>query len=507
MQILVKKGTAAENKISTLVVFVSEQKGAKVSLPGFGKELSELINQAYLDGQFSGAKDESLWLRNCHAPEAQHVLAIGIGEAKTNDYEVARRSAAVALGMLKSAKVTSAGLDLASLIKPLKDVSKALQVIGEGLLMMNYDFDLYKSKPKPSKDKKASYDGVKTLALLADKKANINALTKGLEAGMIIGESINFCRELGDTPGNLMTPSILAERAVAAAKGTKVKVTVWDKARIKKERFGGLLGVSLGSSQDPRFIIMEYKGAGASKKPIALVGKGLTFDSGGISIKPSQSMDEMKYDMQGGASVIATILAVAKLGLKVNVSVYVPATENMPGPSANKPGDIFTARNGKTVEVLNTDAEGRLILSDALAYACEQKPQAIFDAATLTGAIVVALGNTHTGVFTRDEKLVKKIQEAADEANELIWPMPLIDFHGADMKGTHADLSNISSNKGAGSSTAAAFLENFVEPGIPWAHFDIAGTAWSQGNRYPYCPKKGASGAMIRTFIELVKSY
>jgi leucyl aminopeptidase len=507
MKILVKKGTAAENKISTLVVFVSEQSGAKATLPGAEKGLLDLINDAYLEGQFSGAKDEVLWLRNSNVGGAKHILAIGVGDAKTNDYEVARRSTAVALGALKGGKVIAAGIDLHSLTKTLKDQSKAVQAVVEGAMMMDYDFDLYKSKPKPSKTKKASYDGVKTLALLADKKANVNTLNKGLETGTIIGECINFCRVLGDTPGNLMTPTILSQEATKAAKGTKVKVTVWEKARIKKEGFGGLLGVSLGSSQDPRFIIMEYKGAGATKKPIALVGKGLTFDSGGISIKPSQSMDEMKYDMQGGATMIATVLAAAKLGLKVNVTAYVPATENMPGPSANKPGDIFTARNGKTVEVLNTDAEGRLILSDALVYACEQKPQAIFDAATLTGAIVVALGNIHTGVFSRDEKLVKKIQAAADEADELIWPMPITDHHNTDMKGTHADLSNISSTKGAGSSTAAAFLENFVEKDIPWAHFDIAGTAWSQGNRYPYCPKKGASGATIRTFIELLKSY
>jgi leucyl aminopeptidase len=305
-----------------------------------------------------------------------------------------------------------------------------------------------------------------------------------------------------------MTPTLLAENAVKAAKGIPgLKVTVWDKARIKKERFGGLLAVAAGSDQEPRFIIMEYNGAGKGQKPICFVGKGLTFDCGGISIKPSASMEEMKYDMCGGAAVIATLLALAKLKAKVNVIGLVPSSENLAGPSATKPGDVYFARNGKSVEVFNTDAEGRLILGDALAYGSEQKPAAMFDTATLTGAILVALGNTHTGVFSRDPKLVKRIQEAADASGELVWPMPLTDFHVDDMKGTHADLCNISGNRLAGSATAAAFLEQFVEPGIPWAHFDIAGTAWNVSSRFPYHPRKCASGIIVRTFVELAESF
>jgi leucyl aminopeptidase len=252
---------------------------------------------------------------------------------------------------------------------------------------------------------------------------------------------------------------------------------------------------------------MEYKGASNSKRPVCFVGKGLTFDSGGISIKPSAGMEEMKYDMCGGAAVIATMLAIARLKLKINAIAFVPATENMPGPGAVKPGDIAIARNGKSIEINNTDAEGRLILADALVYACEQKPAAIFDAATLTGAMVVALGNVFTGFFTRNDKLAQKVQSAAEASGELVWRMPLTDHHVRDMKGTYADLSNISSSKGAGSSTAAAFLEQFVDRDIPWAHFDVAGTAWHTGDRLPYCPKKGATGAMVRTFLELAKEF
>ena len=304
-----------------------------------------------------------------------------------------------------------------------------------------------------------------------------------------------------------MTPEILAKITQKEAKGTALKVTVWDKIRIKKEKMGGLYGVSLGSAVEPRFIIMEYKGAATSKKPICFVGKGLTFDSGGISIKPSANMDEMKYDMCGGANVIGAMMAIARLKLKVNALAYVPSSENMPGPLANKPGDILTARNGKTVEVLNTDAEGRLILMDALSYASEKKPAAIVDAATLTGAMVIALGNSYTGVFTRNNPLLKQIQTAAQRAGENVWHMPLCEDYVNDMKGTHADLSNLASSRGAGSATAAAFLEQFVDDSIPWAHFDIAGTAWNVHNRINYHPKKGASGCMIRTFVELAKMF
>jgi leucyl aminopeptidase len=291
------------------------------------------------------------------------------------------------------------------------------------------------------------------------------------------------------------------------AHGTGLKVTIWDKARIKKEKMGNLLGVSLGGGEDPRLIVMEYNGGAKSKKPICYVGKGLTFDCGGISIKPSAGMEEMKYDMMGGAAVIATMLAIAKLKLKVNVIGVVPSSENMPGPHANKPGDITTARNGKTTEVNNTDAEGRLILSDALVYASEQKPEFIVTAATLTGAMVIALGDVHTGFYSRDNKLTQKITKSAAASGENIWEMPMTEEHLKDMKGTYADLQNVSQRRGAGSAQAAVYLGEFVEKEIPFAHFDIAGTAYHNGHRLPYAPARGASGVIVRTFIELAKQH
>ena len=305
-----------------------------------------------------------------------------------------------------------------------------------------------------------------------------------------------------------MTPTLLANEALTLSKNTQIKTTIWNRERIKKEKMGGLMGVSQGSSQEPRFILMEYKGAKAkSSKSIYLVGKGVTFDSGGISLKPGHKMDEMKFDMCGATAVIGALLAIEKLRLKVNVTGVVAATENMPSAAAIKPGDIITARNGKTMEILNTDAEGRLILADALCYASEQKPQAIFDAATLTGAMVGALGNLFTGFFTKNQNLKKKIKEAGQTSGERLWHMPLVKEHKEDMKSEIADIANISGGWGAGSSTAAAFLEFFVDKNIPWAHFDIAGTAYNVNRRLEYCAPKMASGVMVRTFVEIARSF
>lgn len=505
MKIILQK--SPQKDLSTLVVFFTKDaKSGKPSGGKAGKDVQPLVESAVEDGAFSGDAKESVFFRNANVAEYKNVLLLGLGDAKSVDGEALRVAAATALSALKSNKVTSAGVLGESLFAAIKDSPSAIQAFAEGALLSAYDFDTFKTKKDSGKEKKEKPKlGQISILLPAAPSA---AQQKALERAEILSECQNFARVLGDTPGNYMTPTMLAEEAVKAAKGVAgLKVTVWDKARIEKERFGGLLSVAKGSEEEPRFIIMEYKGGGAGKKPVCFVGKGLTFDAGGISIKPSQSMEEMKYDMCGGAAVIATMVALAKLKAKVNVIGLVPSSENLPDGKAIKPGDIFYGRSGKTVEVFNTDAEGRLILSDALAYGTEQEPVAMFDAATLTGAILIALGNTHTGVFTRDKKLMGRVQDAADHAGELVWPMPLTDFHVDDMKGTHADLCNISGGRLAGSCTAAAFLEQFVGKDIPWAHFDIAGTAWNVNNRFPYCPKKGASGIIVRTFVELAEGY
>lgn len=461
-------------------------------------ELNKRLAGSLEDKAITGKHQETVTFRELNYKGFRHVIVVGLGKENEIDHESVRQSMAAAFEAIKASGVKEAALHFDGITTSKKDAADFAKATAEGLILTSYVFNELMSSKKEEKE-----IDVHVVTKLATDKA----VKAGFNEGVILGTCTNFSRRLGDMPANYMTPTILANTAVDAAKGTGIKVTVWDKARIKKEKMGGLLGVSNGSAQEPRFIIMEYKGAAASKKPVVFVGKGLTFDCGGISIKPSAGMEEMKYDMCGGANVIGTLLAIAKLKLKINAVGLVASTENLVGPEATKPGDVHTARNGKTFEVNNTDAEGRLILADALSYATELNPQVIIDAATLTGAIVVALGNTHTGYFTRNSALKNKVEKAAGESGEWVWNMPLCDFHVKDMKGTYADLSNMSYTKGAGSATAAAFLEQFVGEGIPWAHFDIAGTGWAVGNRLPYCPKKGASGAMLRTFVELAKQH
>ena len=478
-----------------LVVFASEVKKGKNSQTKIAHaEISKKLAGALEDKSITGKAKDTVLFRELGVAGARHVLVVGTGSAFAA--ETVRQAGAAAFKAISGLKVSSIMID----VDGLGGGSAGVSALTEGLILASYKFDELKSKKDDKKENKEQS------FVLSSKKVDA-AMKKAFEQAVVLAETTNFSRRLGDMPGNLMTPTILADTAVEAAKGTKLKVTFWDRARIKRERMGGLYGVAQGSHQEPRFIIMEYKGAAASKKPIVFVGKGLTFDTGGISLKPGAAMEEMKFDMCGGANVIGAMLAIAKLKLKVNVVGLVPATENMPGGSATKPGDVHTARNGKTFEINNTDAEGRLILSDALCYGSELEPQMMVDAATLTGAMVIALGNIHTGYFTRDAKLKAKVEKAAAASGELVWNMPLVDHHVEDMKGTYADLSNISSGKGAGSATAAAYLEQFVGEGIPWAHFDIAGTGWAAGNRLNYCSSKGATGVMVRTFVELARQF
>jgi leucyl aminopeptidase len=497
--------THTATKGSTLVVFSHPAKqdktaGSKKTTGGakiFSHELQTLLKDSLEDKTITGKASEVVAFRGLNFEGYKNVVVIGLGAKK--DAESFRQLAASVLSSAQSLKSTDVCVHWDGINAGKKEFVQITEAFAEGLLLSDYSFDELKSK-KPDQEEKKDI-----IITLLSKLATDAAVKKAVGEAQILAESVNFSRRLGDLPGNLMTPTIMVDNVMEAIKGTGIKAEVWDRARIKKEKMGGLYGVAQGSEEEPRFIILRYNGAAKTRNPIVFVGKGLTFDSGGISIKPSAAMEEMKYDMCGGANVLGGLIAIAKLKLKVNAIALVPATENMPGRQATKPGDVHTARNGKTFEVNNTDAEGRLILSDALCFGSEQKPALMVDAATLTGAMVVALGNTHTGYFTRNEALAKKIEAAANKSGEWVWRMPLCDHHTKDMKGTFADLSNISSSKGAGSATAAAYLEQFVEEGIPWAHFDIAGTGWSVGNRLPYCSKRGASGVLVRTFVELAR--
>ncbi|PWU22392.1 MAG: leucyl aminopeptidase [Bdellovibrio sp.] len=494
---LSKKGVRPSSQVSVYFSF-QKKKGEQSTTHVNSSAVQKLLKNSIDAKIVTGKAKEAVLFRETQWEGVPTTLVVGLGSELT--HESYRQAAATVLKSLKTTKCKDANIILQDTPAGDSDHSRNLLAFVEGLYLANYKYDELKTKKNDS-----TPEGF-TLHLVSGKTTDRKADSLVNQA-KIIAESVNLARRLGDTPGNLMTPRILADEAVAAAQSAGAKATVWDKKRIEKEKMGGLFGVAQGSHQEPRFIILEYRGTAASKKPVVLVGKGLTFDSGGISLKPGASMEEMKFDKCGGCNVIGAFLAAARLKLKVNLVALIPSSENMPGGAATKPGDVHRARNGKTFEVNNTDAEGRLILADALCYASELQPVAIFDAATLTGAMVVALGNVHSGYFTRNDQLSGRIQKASALSGELVWRMPLTDAHVEDMKGTYADLSNVSAGKGAGSATAAAFLEQFVEKGIPWAHFDIAGTAWSLGGRLNYCASKGASGSLVRTFVELARSY
>jgi len=344
--------------------------------------------------------------------------------------------------------------------------------VAEGAIMGAYRFEQGKSKPKEEK--------LKTLVVTGPGAG----LKAGIARGTILAEANCFVRDLQNRPANMMTPRDMAAAAKKLEKGKRITCSILTERAMESLGMGLLLGVAQGSREAPRLIHLVYKPAGKAKGRIALVGKGLTFDSGGISIKPSAKMDEMRFDMSGGAAVLGVFHALAKIDVPWEVHGVVPCTENMPGGKATKPGDIHRAMNGMTVEVLNTDAEGRLVLADAISYVVEKvKPQTIIDLATLTGAVVTALGHELSGMFASTDRLRDRLIAAGDETGERVWPLPLLDVHKDGMKGTFADLKNISGgDMGAGSSAGAAFLAPFVGD-IEWAHLDIAGTAWGGSNR------------------------
>ncbi len=318
---------------------------------------------------------------------------------------------------------------------------------------------------------------------------------KGVAAGQALGEGANFARQLGNLPGNICTPTYLAEQAMALAEGSKkLSVEILDEKQMKKLKMGALLSVSAGSDQPAKLIVMEYKGGAADDKPTVLVGKGITFDTGGISIKPGPGMDEMKYDMCGAASVFGVMKTLQALNAPVNVVGVVAAAENMPSGGATKPGDVVTSMAGLTIEVLNTDAEGRLVLCDALTYVERFKPKAVIDIATLTGACVIALGNHATGLFANDQLLADELLAAGKAAQDPAWQMPLWEEYHKSLQSNFADLANIGGRE-AGSVTAACFLSRFAES-YKWAHLDIAGTAWHSG------AAKGASGRPVAMLLQ-----
>jgi leucyl aminopeptidase len=417
------------------------------------------------------------------------VLVIGLGERDDADAERLRVAAAVAV---KEAARRKAGA-LAWLAPDSVAIETAAEALVTGTILGSYRFDRYRGS-----DPDEPWTAVESLTLLAPASAAATA-----ETARICATAQNRARDLQSTPANFATPAFLADRAEEIDAGFETVTTeIFGREEIVSRGMGGLAAVSQGSVEEPRLIVLRYAGGGTGST-LGLVGKGVTFDTGGISLKPGAGMQEMKFDMSGGAAVLEAVAAIAELGLAIDLVAVVPATENMPSGSAIKPGDVITQYNGLTVEVNNTDAEGRLILADALAYAIELGAERVVDIATLTGAVVIALGSTYAGLLANDDELAAQLLDAGAVTGELTWRLPLHPEFKEMMKGTVADLSNLASKRQAGSATAASFLAEFVGE-TPWAHLDIAGTAWDVGREYT---GKDASGYGVRLLVELARRH
>ena len=416
--------------------------------------------------------------------KAPFVVAVGLGDVRLLDQEKIRRTVGGALRSL-------AGTSSVGIVVTAPDAAR-IEAIATGALLGNYSFTAFRGVS--AKDQPALVDKI---LITGDPKDKAQA--GALERAEIIANAVNYVRDLVNTPPSALPPEEIAQQAIEAVKKLPVRVEVWDEDHLADEGFGGILAVGQGSANPPRLIRMEYAPKGA-KKTIALVGKGVTFDSGGLSLKPAKAMETMKCDMSGAAAVIASVAAAARLKLKVNVIGWIPTVENMPGGHAQRPGDVITIYGGRTVEVLNTDAEGRLILADALARASEEDPDLIIDAATLTGAQTVALGDRTSGIMSNNDDLRVKVYETSQRAGETMWHMPIPEESRASIDSAIADIKNIGDGKG-GMLSAAAFLRDFVPEGTPWAHLDIAGPAFNEGGPYGYTPK-GGTGAAVRTFVQ-----
>jgi leucyl aminopeptidase len=485
MKYNVTAGALAGRGTDALIVNVFEGEESVDDLKEVDVLLSGLLGKVLKSGEFEPKSNRTLLLHT----EGERVLLVGSGKRREQDFENACQTAGVAVRALPSICKSAAFVLRGDLEPRLKG-----QAISEGAGLALFRPDFYKAERKEFK--------LERIDVIAP-KADAKAMTDGLADGQVLAEATNFARQLADEPSNLMTPTRLAEQALSMANGA-VNVEVLDQSEIERLKMGGLLGVAKGSDEPPKFIVMRYTAPKKSKVTIGLVGKGITFDTGGISLKPSNHMDEMKTDMSGGADVIGAMRTLAHFQPAVNVLGIVPATENMPGGHAIKPGDVLTASNGKTIEVLNTDAEGRLILADGMVYARNQGATHLLDIATLTGAIVAALGKVTTGLMGNDQPWIDQVLAAAKRAGEKMWQLPMYDEYADMMKGDISDLKNISGNTEAGSITAAGFLQAFAE-GTPWVHLDIAGTARS-GKDSGYMAK-GATAAGLRTMVELVRGF
>jgi leucyl aminopeptidase len=481
--------TAIESDL--LVVPVPQGKQERDEVKALDNMLGGALRAQLARVKFTGNEGESLLFHTHGRLPSPVVLLLGLGKAASIESETWRRAGAKAQREARNQNARRVAWFVAADQKN----AATLAAVAEGALLSSYTFDRYKSE-------KNGKPAVETFSFVGAELQKTTTLTHALAVVEKMIPGVFLARDLINEPASVSTPSYLAEHATKIARSGKLQSDIFGPSKMKTAKMYGLLAVAQGSAEEPRFIKLTYKPSGKPKRKVALVGKGLTFDSGGLSLKSPKSMETMKLDMSGGATVLGAMQVIAQLKPQVHVTGYVPSTENMPSGTAQRPGDIIRYRNGKTVEVLNTDAEGRLILADALLQAVQDKPDVIIDLATLTGACVVALGGQIAGLFANNDELAEALLQCGKETGESLWRLPLVKEYKDDIKSSVADIKNVGGGN-AGAIAAALFLEEFVD-GVPWAHLDIAGPAFAEKEN-AYIPKGGV-GFGVRTLVHYVMS-
>jgi len=479
----IKSASPEKQRSACVVVGVYESRKLSEAAAALDRAAKGHLSDIVRRGDMEGKLGATLLLHNVPEILSDRVLLVGLGREREFRDKEYREACRAAVRTLNDTGAMEAVLFLTELAVRRRDmawkITQAVVVAAETL----YRFDRLKSKPSDVRRP------LRKLTLTVARRSELAAGEIAARQGEAIAQGMSLAKDLGNLPPNVCTPTYLAEQAAALAKATAMSCEVLDRADMEKLGMGALLAVSRGSAEPPKLIVLRYQGDASGSAPIALVGKGVTFDTGGISLKPAAEMDEMKYDMCGAASVLGTLKAVASMRLPINVVGIVPATENMPGSRATRPGDVVTTLSGQSVEILNTDAEGRLILCDAISYCERYKPSAVIDIATLTGACIIALGHVAAGLFTNDDALGREVLAAGDAAYDRAWHMPLWDDYQEQLRSNFADMANIG-GRPAGSVTAACFLSRFAK-GLRWAHLDIAGVAWKSGK------EKGSTGRPV----------
>jgi leucyl aminopeptidase len=494
LSITVSAQDPATSAVDALVVNVFEgEKVSECTLASLDQRLRGALGRLADLGELDGKLYRTTLIPTEGLIAAPRLLLVGSGKRAEFDNHRARNVAGAAVRALLKRPVATAAI----WIRGTSDGANLAAAVANGAVLATFDPGEYKTKREEPLPK------LSTLTILESSVQRAGAAEIGAKRGAIIAEAANFARHLANAPGNILTPEKLAEEAARAASECGFSIEVLDRAHMAALGMTALLGVAQGSEQPPMTIVMSYRGRGGDGYDLSLIGKGVTFDTGGISIKPAENMHLMKEDMAGAAATIGTMSAIARLGLQVNVLGVVPAVENMPSGHAMRPGDVLTALNGKTIEVLNTDAEGRIILADAICYAQRLGAKRIVDAATLTGAVVVALGHQAVGLLGTPQAWVDQVKEASEQAGERLWQLPLFDEYAQQLKSEIADVANVG-GRAAGTITGAMFIRQFVDEDVSWAHLDIAGTAWTEKEE-PYLAK-GPTGIPLRTFVALAQA-